>query len=308
MGPVPEFASPMLRRWELGNALRRIREDRGMTIAEVTSAMEEHYGSSFSSTKLSRMETAKRGVIPRDVHDLCLLYDVPAPDRDYLVELAKSARGPEVPGLDEQNRGYLWFAALEQVATEIREFSAMFVPGLLQTAEYARVVEGLRTAAPDYYEPRFDAGNVPASTEDRVRMRLARQQLLEPPNPVRLHTVLDAGVLMRRLPDPGIMRRQIEHLVQVSRRPNVTIQVMPFEAGLYPGAEGSYWSILDFPPGADRPQRTVYLEVAGTNQLIEREADVSRMASTFSILSRLALGPDGSRGHMEDLLHDVARR
>ena len=305
---MPEFESPMLRRWELGNALRRIREDRGMTIAEVTTAMEEHYGSSFSATKLSRMETAKRGVIPRDVHDLCLLYEVPNADRDYLVELAKSARGPEVPGLDEQNRGYLWFAALEQVATEIREYSAMTVPGLLQTAEYARVVEDLVAAAPAYYEPRLGAGNVPASAQDRVRMRLDRQYRLEPPNPLRLHTVLDIGVLMRRLPDPGIMHRQIEHLIQISRRPHVTIQVIPFEAGLYPGAEGSYWSILDFPPGAGQPQRTVYLEVTGANQLIERESEVSRMTSTFAILSRLALGPDDSRGHMEDLLHDVARR
>ena len=305
---MPEFASPMLRRWELGNALRRIREERGMTIAEVTAAMREHYGSSFSATKLSRMETAKRGVIPRDVHDLCMLYEVPDADREHLIELAKSSRGTDVPGLDEQNRGYLWFAALEQVATEIREYSLMFVPGLLQTAEYARVVEDLEPVAPNYYEPRLGAGNVPEDPGDRVRMRLDRQLLLERSDPPRLHAVIDTAVLRRRPAGTGIMRRQIEHLIRMSQRPNITIQIMPFEAGLYPGAENSYWSILDFPPGADQPGSAVYIEAGGTNQLFEREADVKRMTSTFSVLNRLALGPDESRGHMEDMLADHARR
>jgi transcriptional regulator with XRE-family HTH domain len=250
---MPEFASPMLRRWELGNALRRIREERGMTIAEVTAAMKEHYGSSFSATKLSRMETAKRGVIPRDVHDLCLLYEVPDADREHLVELAKSARVPEAPGGDEQNRGYLWFAALEQVATGIREYSSMFVPGLLQTADYARVVENLQYAAPEYYGPRLEAGNISENAEDRVKLRLDRQRLLEREDPLRLHVVIDAAVFRRRLPEPEMMRRQIEHLIRMSKRPNILIQVMPFEAGLYPGSECSYWAILDFPPEPDQP-------------------------------------------------------
>ena len=304
---MPEFASPMLRRWELGNALRRIREDRGMTIAEVTTAMEEHYGSSFSATKLSRMETAKRGVIPRDVHDLCLLYDVPDADRDYLVELAKSARGPEMPG-EGQSRGYLWFAALEQVATEIREYSSMFLPGLLQTLEYARVVESLQFVAPDYYGPWLAEGSISTNADDRVKMRLDRQRLLEREDPARLHVVIDAGALRRRLPDPEIMRRQIDHLIEMSARENITIQVMPFEAGLYPGSESAYWSILDFPPGADQPQRTVYVETHGASQLLERESEVNRMAGTFAVLSRLALTPEASRGHLKDLLHQAAWR
>jgi hypothetical protein len=297
----------MLRRWELGNALRRIREERGMTIAEATTAMEEHYGSSFSATKLSRMETAKRGVIPRDVHDLCLLYDVPDADREYLVGLAKSVRGPEMPG-DDQSRSYLWFAALEQVATEIREYSAMFLPGLLQTLDYARVVESLQFVAPDYYGPWLAEGRISDNADDRVKMRIDRQRLLERPDPVRLHVVIDAGALRRRLPDPGIMHRQIGHLIEMSKRPNITIQVMPFEAGLYPGSESAYWSVLDFPPGDDQPQRTVYVETHGASQLLERESEVNRMAGTFAVLSRLALTPEGSRSHMEDLLHDVAWR
>jgi transcriptional regulator with XRE-family HTH domain len=304
---MPEFASPMLRRWELGNALRRIREERGMTIAEVTAAMREHYGSSFSTTKLSRMETAKRGVIPRDVHDLCMLYEVPDPDREHLVELAKSARGPEVPGLDEQNRGYLWFTTLEQVATGIKDYSLMFVPGLLQTADYARAVENLSFVFPEYYGPLLEAGNVSANADDRVRVRLERQLLLERENPLRLHALIDAAVLRRRLPEPETMRRQIEHLIRMSKRPHIQIQIIPFEAGLYPGSECSYWAILDFPPGAEQPPRTVYAEAAGSNQLFDNEADVNRMTRTFEVLSRIALGPDKSRAHMEYLLYENTR-
>ena len=304
---MPEFAGPMLRRWELGNALRRIREERGMTIAEVTTAMEDHYGSSFSATKLSRMETAKRGVIPRDVHDLCLLYEVPEEHREYLVELAKSARGSEAQAGDEQSRGYLWLTELEQVATSIREYSSMLVPGLLQTADYARVVEKLQNVAPDYYGPHLKEENIPENADDRVKMRLERQRLLERQNPPQLHAVIDTSVLRRRLPEPEMMRRQIEHLIQMSKRPHITIQVVPFEVGPYPGAECAYWAILDFPPGVDQPRRTLYTEVSGANQVFDREAEVNRMTNMFEILSRIALGADDSRAHMEHVLYDNTR-
>lgn len=303
---MPEFAGPMLRRWELGNALRRIREDRGMTIAEVTSAMKELYGSSFSTTKLSRMETAKRGVIPRDVHDLCVLYEISAADREHLIELAKSARDAEMPLSDEHTRGYRWFAELEQVATSIREYTSMFVPGLLQTTAYARVVENLQFVAPDYYDLRLEPQDISDNADDRVKMRLDRQRLLDREVPAHLHVVIDDGVLRRRLPDPEIMRGQLKHLVRMSTRPHIVIQVMPFEAGLYPGSECSYWSILDFAEGELQPPRTVYAEAAAAIQIMDREAEVARMSGAFDVLIRLALGAEESRDHIEALIGGVA--
>lgn len=299
---MPDFASPMLRRWELGNALRRIREQRGMTIADVTTAMTERYGSSFSPTKLSRMETAKRGVIPRDVHDLCMLYQVSDADRDHLVALAKAARGPESPVVDEHDRGYLWYAALEQVASGIREYAAMFVPGLLQTQSYARTVENLQVIAPEYYSPRLEPQDISENADDRVKMRIERQELLERDNPAFLHVVLDESVLWRRLPEPGVMREQLNHLVAMSKRPNILIQVIPFAAGLYPGAECSYWSILDFPEGELQPPKTVYAEAATGVQIIDRDAEVSRMTSAFEVLSGLALDPALSREHIDSVI------
>jgi transcriptional regulator with XRE-family HTH domain len=293
---MSDFASPMLRRWELGNALRRIREERGMTIADVTIAMKERYGSSFSPTKLSRMETAKRGVIPRDVHDLCLLYDLPEADREHLVNLAKSARGSEPAVMDEQARGYLWYATLEEVASGIREYTGMFVPGLLQTQGYARVVEDLQFVAPDYYSPRLGLDDIPENADDRVRLRLKRQELLEGDDPTFLHVVIDEGVLRRQLPDANVMIEQLDHLLEMSEHPNIRIQVVPFEVGLYPGAECSHWSILDFPEGDNQPPTTVYAEAVTGLQVIDRDADTARMISAFDTLAQLALDTSASRG------------
>jgi transcriptional regulator with XRE-family HTH domain len=296
---MPEFASPMLRRWQLGNALRQLREDRGMTIADVTAAMKERYGSSFSDAKLSRMETAKRGVIPRDVHDLCLLYEIP-PDRlEDMVNLAKSARGPEIPVGDDHTRDYLWFAALEQVTTSIREYSLMIIPGLLQTAAYARVVENLQHLAPDYYQTNLEGVSVNAA--DRVEMRLNRQQVLKREQPPALHALIDENALRRRMPDSAIMLEQIGQLIQLSKRPHIVVQVLPLTAGIYPGSEGIYWSILDFPRGDNQPPQTLYTETTTGIRITDRESEITRMANAFRTMTGLALSPDESREYMEQI-------
>lgn len=303
---MQEFASPMLRRWELGSALRQLREDRGMTIADVTAAMRQRYGSSFSAAKLSRMETAKRGVIPRDVHDLCLLYEIPADQREHLVELAKSARSADSAFGNEHTRGYRWFAALEAVASGIREYSSMFMPGLLQTAAYAHAVENLSSVAPDYYKSRLEAEEFSEIAEDRVRMRLNRQRVLDREEPVKLHVVIDENVLRRSMPEPQIMREQLEHLVRMSKRPNIVVQMIPFTVGLYPGAESSYWSILDFPVSENRPPRTVYAEAAFGLRILDREPDVAPITHTFDKLTQLALSPEESREFVQDLLYTMS--
>ena len=292
---MPEFAGTMLRRRELGNALRRIRDERGMTIVEVTEAMKDRYGSSFSTTKLSRMETAQRNAIPRDVHDLCILYAVADDERERLVELARELHKVATPVTDAHMRGYLWFADYEAVATSIREYTAMYVPGLLQTPGYARVVENLQVAAPDYYSPRLEREDIPKNAEDRVTLRLKRQDVLERSDPPFLHVVLDESVLRRRLPDPDVMNTQLDHLVEMSKRSNISIQIIPFEAGLYPGSECSYWSILDFPRTDNMPPTSIYAESATGAQIIDRDTDIARMISAFEVLTRLALDPDTSR-------------
>jgi transcriptional regulator with XRE-family HTH domain len=299
VGRMPEFTGATLLRRELGHTLRRIRDERGMTIAEVTTAMKERYGSSFSVTKLSRMETARRSVIPRDVHDLCMIYGVPDEERERLVELAVQAHEGEAPVADKQLSGYLLYAALEQVASSIREYTAMFVPGLLQTPGYARVVENLQFIAPDYYSPYSEIEDVPRNADDRVKLRLQRQELLERENAATLHVLMDESVLRRQLPDRATMREQLRHLIKMSQRPNIKIQVIPFEAGLYPGSETSYWSILDYADAQDQSSTTIYMETANGAQIIERDADLSRMVGAFDALTHLALDPHATRTLLE---------
>jgi transcriptional regulator with XRE-family HTH domain len=295
VGRMPEFSGPMLRRRELGSALRRIRDERGMTIAEVTAAMQQRYGSSFSVAKLSRMETARRAVIPRDVHDLCAIYEVSDEERERLVEMAVEAHKGELSLRNNQVRDYLWFATLEKIASGIREYTAIFIPGLLQTPEYARAVENLQVTAPAYYSSHIDPGSILKHADDRVTMRLDRQEILTQDDPVHLHAVIDEGAIRRRLADPEIMKGQLNHLVELSKSPNIRIQIMPFEAGLYPGAETTNWSILDFPDGEGQPPRTVYLEAATGVQITERDVDVSRMTNAFEALAQMALNPSASR-------------
>lgn len=292
---MPEFADPMLLRLELGNALREIRDARGLTIVEVTAAMRARYGSSFSAAKISRLETAQRAAVPRDVHDLCIIYEVADEERERLVELAVQTHKTETPMPDDQARGYRLFAALEEVASNIREFTAMFIPGLLQTPGYARLVENLQIIVPDYYSPYAEIPDVPKNADDRVKMRLKRQEVLERDNPASLHALIDESVLRRRLSDPEIMREQLRHLIAMSERPNVHIQVIPFEIGLYPGSETSYWSILDFPEGRRGFSRTIYLETAAGSQVIKRDVDVSRMINTFDALTKLAKDASATR-------------
>jgi transcriptional regulator with XRE-family HTH domain len=298
---MAQLATPMLRRWELGSALRRLREERQMTIADVTVAMKERFGSSFSTTKLSRMETAKRGVIPRDVHDLCTLYGVSSDERDHLMELAKSAREQDDWYADTDPRGYRRYVALEQIAVSIFEYTMLYMPGLLQTKEYALAVESLVELAGDYYEPMFD---IPEHADDRVNLRLRRQQLLAGAGPVHLHVVIDENAIRRPLPQPGVMAGQLRHLIAESAKPNIRVQIMPLEVGLYPGSESVHWTVLEFPEGDQYPPRTGYAEAVLGGRLIEREADVNRLASAFEVLTRMALNPAESRELMRRLLND----
>jgi transcriptional regulator with XRE-family HTH domain len=294
VGRMPEFAGPMLRRRELGSALRRIREERDMTIAEVTAAMQERYGSSFSVAKLSRMETARRAVIPRDVHDLCAIYEVSDEEREHLVELAVEAHKGERSVTTNQVRDYLWYVTLEEIASSIREYTTVFIPGLLQTSGYAQAVESLQATAPVYYQPHIEPGNILKDANDRVTLRLQRQEILEREDPVSFHVLIDESVLWRRMPDPQVMTEQLDHLIEMSKYPNICIQVIPFKAGLYPGSESSYWSILEFPEGENQPT-TVYLESATGVQITDRDVDVSRLSSVFDVLAHSALDPSASQ-------------
>jgi transcriptional regulator with XRE-family HTH domain len=234
---------PTVLRILLGAQLRRLREARRITLEDAGRAIRA------SHSKISRLETGRVGFKDRDISDLLTLYGVTdEQERDALRALARRANAP---GWWHDYSDVLppWFEAyvgLEEVATQIRAYEVQFVPGLLQTEDYARAVTLLgHDDAP------------PREIERRVGLRMARQAVLEKPDPPNVWAVVDEALLRRPVGSPAVMEGQLKHLTEMAQRPNVTIQVMPFQAGGHSAAGGPF-SILRFAE-PDLPD-VVYLE------------------------------------------------
>jgi hypothetical protein len=168
-----------------------------------------------------------------------------------------------------------WFESyvgLEEAAVSIRTYEIQFVPGLLQTEDYARAVTLLG-----------HDGEPSAEIEQRVALRMGRQALLNGPNPTHLWAVLDEAVLRRPAGRPGVMRRQLQQIVQVAERPNVTIQIIPFSAGAHAAAGGPF-SILRFAE-RDLPD-VVYLEQLTSALYLDKRETVDHY---MAVMERLCL-------------------
>lgn len=296
---MPSINTPTLRRWELGVALRKIRETRNKTIEQVSHDLSEAYGMGFSSAKISRLENAKRGANPRDVRDLCDYYDVSPAERDRLMQLAKDSREHDRwQGLAE---AYATFVALEAIALRARTYESMFVPGLLQTKEYAQTVESIEL-------PGVEGETPPARrVEERVALREQRQQRLHSDDPLELHVVIDENVLRRVVGAPEVMAAQLAHLIEVSRLPNVTLQVKTIAGGLYPGSEASNFILLDFRREESMPEDVCYVEGILGTMWVEKPSDLDHINHIYAHLQDTALSPDETRQLIGRILRATRR-
>ena len=234
---------PTALRIALGAQLRRLREASQITTDEAGQAIRATH------SKISRLERGRSGAKQRDVADLLSLYGVTdETEREGLLTLARQAN---TPGWWQQYNDILpkWFelyVGLEKAASIIRAYEVQFVHGLLQTEDYARAVILIANA------------HAPVGEIDRrVSLRMKRQQLLTQPDAPELWAVLDEASLRRPLGGRKVMRAQLEHLLQITDLPNVTLQVVPFDAGPHAAAGGPF-TILRFPE-PDLPD-LVYLE------------------------------------------------
>jgi hypothetical protein len=261
-------------RMMLGGRLRQLRE-----IAKVTPE-QAGYEIRASRSKISRMENGRVSFKDRDITDLLTLYGVTDERvRDATLELARRAN---VPGWWAKYGDILpdWFEmylGLESSAAVIRTFELQFVPGLLQTEDYARAVTALghKAAAAD-------------EVDRRVALRMRRQQVLSRPEPVRLWTVVDEAVLRRPVGGRAVMHAQLRHLAQATAAPHVTVQVVPFGHGGHAAAGGSF-SILRF----DQPDLpdVVYIEQLTSALYLEGRPDVDNYQEVMNQLSTDALAP-----------------
>jgi hypothetical protein len=264
--------------------LRRLRTERGLTI----DAVQELSKGDIKTPNLSRWETGERNVRPTDVRLLLDIYEVADGEREALLTLTRQAKergwwqsyGTAVPSW------FQFYVGLESEASVIREYSAELVPGLLQTADYYQAFLG--TAPGD-----------PRITGKEVEVRMARQERLASDDPPEFWVVLNEAVVRRNVGGNTVMRNQLGHLAELSELPGITIQVLPFSAGVHPAMDGSF-SILGFPVPSD--PAVVYMENQAGSVYLEEPADVDRFSRMFSHLIAKALSPDDSR----ELLRRVA--
>jgi len=267
--------SPKVRRRRLGIELRQLREDAQYTIEQVAARLE------VSDSKISRIETGQVGATPRDVRDMAALYGVTGQRMENLMQLARETREREKPWWDEYKGDLLFdFAAYEAEASNILIFSSMVLPGLLQTADYARAI---------IREIRFDLA--PEQIERRVEFRMKRQALLTAPNPPILWAVIDEAVLRRMIGGPRTMREQFEKLVEIARLPHVTVQLLPFSVGAHAGLDGPFF-IIHYDEPTDRD--LVYFEHTGREHFLDDSSAITLYSSLFDHIRAAALKPDDS--------------
>jgi transcriptional regulator with XRE-family HTH domain len=242
-------------RRKLGIELRKLRLSRGLTGDQVAS----HFG--WSPSKVSRIERGQSPTTPRDCRDLVALYGLTEQSQvDALVQLASVSRSQDWWHRydDVVHKQFAHILGLEAAASTVLTFEPVVVPGLLQTARYA---EGLVHA------------NGPNQNEDevarRVEARMLRQQILNGPGAPHVHAVIDEAALRRQVGGAEVMHEQLSRIVQASRRPNATVQVLPFATGAYMPVQGGFMT-LRFADAEDSDivsvellTRTLYVDDAG---------------------------------------------
>jgi transcriptional regulator with XRE-family HTH domain len=268
---------PATRRRQLGRQLRDLRLAAGLRTMEAAATR-----SGLSRATISRIENAKQTILPRTVRLLCQTYGIGAPMLDHLVKLAEESedRGWLLAYSDTTPNWFERYLGEEAEASEIWEYGAEFIPGLLQTPDYCRAVSVANS--PDMAKENVDR---------LVDFRLARQELLERDTPPRLHVVINEAALRRHVGGTTVMREQLHHLGELAKRSNVTVQVLAFSAGAHPAMTGSF-IMLHFP--ADSGEPTIFVEVDSGALYPDRPSDFERYTWMFGRLRELALSPHKS--------------
>lgn len=284
----PPGSASTVRRIMLGASLRRLREKRGLTRDQAG------FHIRASESKISRMELGRVGFKTRDVEDLLTLYGVDDnAERRALLEMVREANTPgwwqnysqELPSW------FTTYVGLEEAASMIRTYEVQFVPGLLQTAAYARSV--IQLGNPDM---------PPERIERRVHLRMQRQERFTKNDGPRLWAVIDEATLKRTIGGRKVMAEQLRHLLEVAALPNITLQVMPFRYGMH-AAEGGAFSILRFPE-SDLSD-VVYVEQLWGALYLDKREDVDPYLTAMEQLCVESTTPGGTVELIDGLLRKM---
>jgi transcriptional regulator with XRE-family HTH domain len=286
------MSAPTVRRRRLGAKLREYREGRGWTLDEVA----ERSGGRFNTAKLSRIETARTAARADDIGALLDLYGVD--DADLRAALLTLTREGARRGWWHSYRGVLSplyedLISLEAEASSIRLFQLGVIPGLLQTAAYAREVNRA-TAMTEALQDRIEAS---------VDVRLARQSVMTTRDaPPEVWAIVHEAALRTRCSRPETMREQLQRLVSLTELPHVSLQVLEADAAPHPGVLGAF-NLLSF--GSHAGLDVAYEESLTTVRYIEEAEQVSLYGRAFERLRAAALPFDDSLAFISKLKEEA---
>jgi transcriptional regulator with XRE-family HTH domain len=273
-----DSASPLMLRRRLRTELRTARLNKELTQEQVAKAME------WSLSKMNRIEKAKTGISTNDLKALLPLYGITDKERtEELLTLARSAR--QSPWWSRYNEvappDLLELIEYEYAASTVSQFETMFVPGILQTEDYASaILQG-------FYGEKSSAERVAALVELRTR----RRDLLTSENAPKFHFVLDESVIHRLVGSPAITSQQFMHLVSVADLSNVTIQIVPFTAGMHPGMKGPF-EVVEFEDAPD--EKIVFLEGPRGDFISDDPEETDSYLEAFRRITEKSLAPRDS--------------
>jgi hypothetical protein len=286
-GGGPSVGDPTVLKILLGAQLRRLRDLAGV------SRDEAGYHIRASGSKISRLELGRVSFKERDVADLLDMYGVTGEQKDQLLQLTHEANA--TPWWQKYREVVPdWFqvyVGLEEAAALIRIYEVQFVPGLLQTEDYARAV--VMQGSPNLSSEEIDS---------RVAVRMGRQKQFSKENPARLWAIVDEAALRRPIGSRDVLAGQINRLIDVTSEPNITLQVMPFKHGGH-AAEGGAFTIMRFPE-ADLPDM-VYMEYLTGAHYIDKPEDVELYAAVMERLSVAGTSPEKTRDILGDILKEL---
>lgn len=279
--------TPTILRWKLGQQMRELREQAGITVRAAAKEIES------SPATMSKIESGKQAARPLYIKLLTAMYGVEPALRQELFDLAVEAGKSEwyaslakhIPDWFKLYLGY------ESAANRRQVYSVELIDGLLQTADYARAIAQAN---------RRDASD--DELDKTIAVRQGRQERLNGEEPLELHVILNEAALCRVVGGPHVMRAQLEQVIALSKRSNVTVQVLPFAVGEHPAMTAPFEMLgYDEYPGMN----TVYLENGRGALYLEGEADLERYGWVFDQLRELALSPTKSRSLLAKVVQQL---
>lgn len=271
--------SPTVQAWELGIRLRKHREQIQLTAASVAKTI------GCTQGYISSLEAGKSKLAAYRLEQFVELYELELDEADELEELRQGAgqRGWWYEYTDILNDPFIRFLGFESGAEHVRAYNSEILYGLLQTEDYARAII------------RGGAAWIRLSEADRrVAVRMARQVRLDGPQPLRITAVIGEGALRQQVGGPEVMKRQLEHLLQLlSAKPEqIDIRIVPFTAGAHPAFGGPY-QIMSF--ASPWLQDLVWQEILNSMEIMNHHARISEYVVTFAETMERALSADDSR-------------